>query len=55
MPAELENIAREEFMPLQPTPTLDPNRFRILKKAEPRVGAAAEPLVGAGLPQRPLK
>ena len=34
--AEFEGLAREESMPLQPgpSPTLDPNRFRILKKAE---------------------
>jgi DNA helicase HerA-like ATPase len=53
--AELETISREEFMPLQPTPTLDPNRFRILKKAvETRTADA----VGSAAPSslaRPLK
>jgi DNA helicase HerA-like ATPase len=31
--SDLDAVSREESMPLQPTPTLDPNRFRILKKA----------------------
>jgi hypothetical protein len=52
--ADLETISREEFMPLQPAPTLDPNRFRILKKAaDPRGGADA--LAAPVIPQRPLK
>ncbi|HET9902222.1 MAG TPA: DUF87 domain-containing protein [Xanthobacteraceae bacterium] len=48
---ELETVSREEFMPLQPAPALDPNRFRILKKvAETRT--APDPLKA---PPRPLK
>jgi hypothetical protein len=56
---ELETISREEFMPLQPAPTLDPNRFRILKKgADPRgpgdaVGGSRETSLGPLPPRRP--
>jgi DNA helicase HerA-like ATPase len=53
--ADLEHVSREEFMPLQPAPTLDPSRFRILKKsAEPRSAADTRGAAAAVL-QRPLK
>jgi DNA helicase HerA-like ATPase len=55
---DLDVLSREEFMPLQPAPALDPNRFRILKKSVDAPAMAPEPAAPAGtgaIPRRPVK